>query len=562
MSTSNGSENNPSPYGGKPIFSINSPQDQQQQEKDQQNGTSLPSVILPKGGGALRSIGEKFAVSPSTGTATTSIPVPTSGGRAGFNPSLSLSYDSGAGNGTFGFGWQLSLQSVVRKTDLGIPQYRDSGEEVEDEDVFILAGAEDLVPVLHGGERNLRQVDGYEVQQYRPRIEGAFIRIERWTETTTHLTHWRTISRTNITTLFGEDANSRVFDPCYPTHVFRWLVSRMYDDKGNEVKYEYKPEDDAGVDLLASFEQYRPASARTTARYPKRIRYGNRVSRLLQAGPVNADGWMFEVVFDYGEHDFLVPTPREERGWLCRSDPYSNRRSGFEVRCYRLCRRILMFHHFPDEEAVGQNCLVCSLDLQYSTVGKSFINRDNQQKKKKKAHTELLSIASCVSLVRKVSYLRDGNGGYLSQSAPPVEFEYSQAEISDTIREIDPISLENLPQGLSDSNYQWLDLDGESVSGIMTQQVSHPLRINFPLIITPPGVRHGFPPGILSHSSWKISIDNSLNEKNEFTDCDMLARRVARISTKRILAMENLVLQQHCQRSLPCLPQRRRISNG
>ena len=64
--------------------------------------SSLPSISLPKGGGAIRGIGEKFGANPVTGTASVSIPIFTSRGRSGFGPSLSLSYDSGSGNGPFG----------------------------------------------------------------------------------------------------------------------------------------------------------------------------------------------------------------------------------------------------------------------------------------------------------------------------------------------------------------------------------------------------------------------------------------------------------------------------
>ena len=73
-----------------------------------------------------------------------SVPIATSPRRSGFDPQLSLSYDSGAANGPFGFGWSLSLPSITRKTDKGLPQYLDA----VDSDVFILSGAEDLVPVL------------------------------------------------------------------------------------------------------------------------------------------------------------------------------------------------------------------------------------------------------------------------------------------------------------------------------------------------------------------------------------------------------------------------------
>ncbi len=83
-----------------------------------------PAIALPKGGGAIRGMGEKFAANPVTGTGSMTVPIATSPGRSGFGPQLSLSYDSGGGNGPFGFGWSLSLPSITRKTDKGLPQYR------------------------------------------------------------------------------------------------------------------------------------------------------------------------------------------------------------------------------------------------------------------------------------------------------------------------------------------------------------------------------------------------------------------------------------------------------
>src|SRR5437016_3570559 len=103
-----------------------------------------PSMYLPKGGGAIRSMGEKFAANPVTGTGSMSVPIATSPSRSGFGPQLSLSYDSGSGNGPFGFGWSLSLPAITRKTDKGLPRYQDADES----DVYVLSGAEDLVPVL------------------------------------------------------------------------------------------------------------------------------------------------------------------------------------------------------------------------------------------------------------------------------------------------------------------------------------------------------------------------------------------------------------------------------
>src|SRR5262249_21377761 len=106
-------------------------------ETSQPNQVMVPALSRPKGGGAIRGIGETFSANPVTGTASIAVPIATSPGRAGFGPALSLSYDSGAGNSPFGFGWTLGLSSITRKTDKGLPKYVDESES----DVFVLSGA-------------------------------------------------------------------------------------------------------------------------------------------------------------------------------------------------------------------------------------------------------------------------------------------------------------------------------------------------------------------------------------------------------------------------------------
>ena len=193
-----------------------------------------------------------------TGAGSLSAPLALSPGRSGFGPRLSVEYDSGNGNGVFGVGWRLSLPSITRRTDKGLPQYRDSDES----DIFILSGAEDLVPVLlREDEGRLRldefERDGYRVKRYRPRIEGLFAKIERWTCIESGEAHWRSLSKDNILTVYGLDAASRIADPEDPQHVFSWLICRSYDDKGNAIVYDYVAEDDRGVDLAAPSEQRR-----------------------------------------------------------------------------------------------------------------------------------------------------------------------------------------------------------------------------------------------------------------------------------------------------------------
>ncbi len=448
-----------------------------------------------------------------------SVPIATSPGRSGFGPRLSLSYDSGTGNGPFGLGWSLSLSSVTRKTDKGLPKYRDA----EESDVFILSGAEDLVPLLeqnaHGdwvpAELPVRNVNGvdYHIRRYRPRVEGLFARIERWTHTATGAIHWRSVTRDNVTTWYGIDNQARIFDPAevdgadptdldaaHPRRIFSWLIRASYDDKGNAIIYEYAPENDADVDGSQANERNRMRSA---GRYLKRIKYGNRTPNRdqntwepLDPAGLAADTWMFEVVFDYDEGHYeevdLDPArPEAEqhrlaraaaaagRAWAVRPDPFSSYRAGFEMRTYRRCRRILMFHHIPDLPTgeKGYDGLVRSFEFDYADLGyQQPISIEREL-----THQGSTRFASFLRSVTQTGFVRDETrpvvarhgasyATYLKKSLPPLVFEYSKAALREQVLELDAASLENLPAGLDGAAYQWVDLDGEGVCGVLTEQ--------------------------------------------------------------------------------------------
>jgi RHS repeat-associated protein len=445
--------------------------DDHRSPSDQKFGVAAPQISLPKGGGAVRGIGEKFAANPVTGTGSMSVPIATSPGRSGFGPQLGLSYDSGAGNGPFGIGWNLSLPAITRKTDKGLPRYLDG----EESDVFVLSGAEDLVPFLvkEGDEwkseapaQTARTMYGqqFRVQRYRPRVEGLFARIERWTNQAKPWDiFWRSISKDNITTWYGRTEDSRIADPADPDHprIFSWLICESYDDKGNVIVYRYKKENSDVIVESAAHERNRDDTTRSANRYLKRILYGGNkpyLPKLSDPEPTPLpDKWMFEVVFDYGEHDKQAPISDDKNGkWNRRKDPFSSYRAGFEVRTYRLCQRVLMFHHFPQEAGVDNNCLVRSTDFTYSYEK----NPDDSRN----------PIYSFLHAVSQSGYKRKAGGGYLSKSLPPLEFTYSELTISEELGEVDPQSLENLPSGLDGTRFQWVDLDGEGLSGILTEQ--------------------------------------------------------------------------------------------
>jgi len=152
------------------------------------SGGSASAISLPKGGGALHGLGEKFSPDLHTGTGNFSVPIAVPPGRNGFQPQLTLTYSTGNGNGPFGLGWSLSVPGVTRKTSKAIPRYQDG-------DTFLLSGAEDLV-LIHEEQSGTQQQ-----RLYRPRTEGLFARI-------THLQnssddYWEVRSKDGLTSWYG-----------------------------------------------------------------------------------------------------------------------------------------------------------------------------------------------------------------------------------------------------------------------------------------------------------------------------------------------------------------------
>jgi RHS repeat-associated protein len=442
--------------------------------------SSVANVSLPSGGGTIKGMGESFRVNAVTGSGSASIPINISQSRGGIVPGVSLSYDSGSGNGEFGMGWSLSgILSIERKTARGVPRYED---EI-DSDVFILAGMEDLVPMSktdpssgnwlrnsNGGyEFDVEIRDHFSVRRYRPRVGSLLSRIERWTDVTDQgEVYWKMISGDGSVTILGGDDDSRVFEVdaiSGKKRIFSWLAQEQYDLAGNALLFTYKAEDTTGVDVNAAHEQNRTVESRGHRRYIKSIKYGNRTpNRSLQdwnaysASNLPPEEWMFELIFDYGEYDLSDPKPSDSLGWKFRSDPFSVYQSGFEVRTYRLCRRILMFHHFPDELGIT-NCLVSAVELEYS---------QNENLATLSTATQAgFSLDDPLSLVPT-------SGPYIVARTPPLSFTYQSFPNSEELKQLSarPVpgtNLENLPNGVQGA-FQWVDLYGEGLPGIFVQQ--------------------------------------------------------------------------------------------
>lgn len=412
-----------------------------------------PQISLPKGGGAIRSIDEKFSVNAANGTSGCKIPFPFSPSRNGFVPAMGLTYSSGSGSGIFGLGWSAEPAAIVRRVDKQLPKYQDADEG----DVFIFSGTEDLVPAYKktdAGEwiKDSVSIGNVSITRYKPRLEGEFARIERITETDGNM-YWKVTSAANVVTVFGKSRSAQVFDPSDPTRIFKWLAEFSYDDKGSCFQFEYKKEDNVNVGGQLHEKNRLNNISPFTNTYLKRIKYCNKVH--FNRGSIDFSNWdnflggidyLLELVLDYGEHSAINPLPGDDLGWPCRQDPFSDYRSGFEIRTYRLCSRLLMFHHFTE---LGQlPCLVRSMDMDYKP-GEAF---------------------TFLSAVTQKGYIRRNDDSYSQKSLPPVEFSYQPLGWNTEVKSLPKESLENLPTGIDGGSYQWIDLYQEGISGVLAEQ--------------------------------------------------------------------------------------------
>lgn len=178
-----------------------------------QSGVSPEILPLPKGGGAIRSIGETFSPDLHTGTGNYRIPLWFPRGPGKFQPDMGIVYSTGGGNGPFGMGWHLPVMRMTRRTDQGLPTYDD------DLDTFVLDG-EEIVPV--GGGR------------YRYRREEQFRKIEKAGE------GWEVRDKGGRRFLLGTNAAARIEETqAGVTRIYAWLIEKAIDTNGNEINYSY-----------------------------------------------------------------------------------------------------------------------------------------------------------------------------------------------------------------------------------------------------------------------------------------------------------------------------------
>ncbi|MFZ0218585.1 MAG: SpvB/TcaC N-terminal domain-containing protein [Candidatus Aquirickettsiella sp.] len=415
---------------------------------------TVTALSLPKGGGTIKGMGEDLNPAGPDGVASLSLPLPISGGR-GVAPGLSLTYESSAGNGPFGMGWQCETLSIRLRTSQGVPRYNDTDTFLDPMgEVMTIAPNEAGQPDTRTSNtlQGVTLPESYEVTRYQPRIIHDFSRLEYWQPVldSTENPFWVMHSPNGQIHIFGKQAHARVAHPTNDKQVAQWLLEETVTPTGEHIYYQYRAEDEAGCDRSEQ-QQHPHVSAQ---RYLVQVNYGNITPRnslfALDAALPEDSQWLFHLVFDYGERVssiYAVPNFQADvESWGVRPDCFSRFDYGFEIRTRRLCQQVLMFHRLQalaGEENEGEvPALVSRLILGY----------------------DLNSSLSLLVSVRLLAHEEDGT----PVSMPPLELDYQRLDTTQIP------AWQPMPQlaGLNGQQpYQLVDLYGEGLPGVLYQNL-------------------------------------------------------------------------------------------
>ena len=176
-------------------------------------GIAEQILSLPKGGGTIQGLGEKFKPDLHMGTGVYNIPLDIPNGPNDIAPKLNLSYNTASGNGPFGMGFSLNLLAISRSTNKCIPNYTDS-------DTLVLEGAGKMLEISEGVFRVETDPYGWRIE----RCGSGFMLTDQ------NGVKYK-LGTTEQSRLFKENNNR--------TETFRWLLEETEDSLGYKAVFEY-----------------------------------------------------------------------------------------------------------------------------------------------------------------------------------------------------------------------------------------------------------------------------------------------------------------------------------
>ena len=183
----------------------------------------------------------------SSGSVNTGFPIKLPAGRNGLQPSLGVNYNSDAGNGWMGLGWNTGTPAITLNTKWGVPRF----EETIESEMYLLDGADLLVQDTDGAyvSPNRREIINRinsNTRQFYLRKEGSYVKIERKGNNTKNY-YWVVTDKRGVKYYYGGENNVventvvRTEDDAQGNlgHIVHWALYKVVDPFGNYMLYNY-----------------------------------------------------------------------------------------------------------------------------------------------------------------------------------------------------------------------------------------------------------------------------------------------------------------------------------
>lgn len=195
-----------------------------------------------------------LSIDPYTGMANYSIPIVVPPARQGAEPKISLNYNSGGSNGWCGVGWGMTMGSIQRDGQEGVPvdwTGKSTSEQINSYDDakgfrvsmgasngrLILVNASVTVEI-NGSSKNAKE--------YRTEIEQSFVKFLLVEDN-----RWLAIDKSGNWYLFGQSDDSRMVHPQFKAShsgstgvqdTYLWGLDSIEDINGNVTYIDYYPQ--------------------------------------------------------------------------------------------------------------------------------------------------------------------------------------------------------------------------------------------------------------------------------------------------------------------------------
>lgn len=184
------------------------------------------------------------------GEANVSYPIKIPAGRKGMQPQIAINYNSDAGNGWLGLGWNINMPSISIDTKWGTPTFNAN----EESEIYSLNGEQLMYPKLNGKDWmpnrhydvagtsaiSTQSIPRTSNLQFTPRKQGSFAKIERLGTNPSNY-YWKVTNTDGSINWYG-GKNAVVTNAVIRninSNIVHWGLYMTQDIYGNCVKYEY-----------------------------------------------------------------------------------------------------------------------------------------------------------------------------------------------------------------------------------------------------------------------------------------------------------------------------------